>query len=114
MVEVNAQVMTRDESKGGWVPLGRGGVSRVGLVKRRPPLPPPPPPPLCGGGGGGGVTVPPAPSSSAADVGGYPYEYSIHGVLDQSGSYSFIHVHVHVRVAGDGRGGRTCRSKCVY
>ena len=79
MVEVNAQVMTRDESKGGWVPLGRGGVSRVGLVKRRPPLPPPPPP-LCGGGGG--ATVP--PPSVVADVGGYPYEYSIHGVLDQS------------------------------
>ena len=34
MVEVGAQVMTRDESKGGWVPLGRGGVSRVCLIKR--------------------------------------------------------------------------------
>ena len=90
MVEVNAQVMTRDESKGGWVPLGRGGVSRVGLVKRRPPLPPPPPP-LCGGGGGATVPPPP-PSSSVADVSGYQYEYSIHGVLDQSVSYSFIHV----------------------
>ena len=87
MVEVNAQVMTRDESKGGWVPLGRGGVSRVGLVKRRPPLPPPPPTALCGGGGG--ATVPPS-SSSAADVGGYPYEYSIHGVLDQSVRFCFI------------------------
>jgi len=31
MVRVKAQVMTRDESTGGWVPLGRGGMSVVGL-----------------------------------------------------------------------------------
>jgi len=31
VVRVKAQVMTRDESTGGWVPLGRGGMSVVGL-----------------------------------------------------------------------------------
>jgi sprouty-related EVH1 domain-containing protein len=31
IVRVKAQVMTRDESTGGWVPLGRGGMSVVGL-----------------------------------------------------------------------------------
>ena len=31
LVRVKAQVMTRDESTGGWVPLGRGGMSVVGL-----------------------------------------------------------------------------------
>jgi len=31
VVRVRAQVMTRDESTGGWVPLGRGGMSVVGL-----------------------------------------------------------------------------------
>jgi len=31
VVRVKAQVMTRDESTGGWVPLGRGGMSIVGL-----------------------------------------------------------------------------------
>ena len=31
VVRVKAQVMTKDESTGGWVPLGRGGMSIVGL-----------------------------------------------------------------------------------
>jgi len=31
LARVKAQVMTRDESTGGWVPLGRGGMSVVGL-----------------------------------------------------------------------------------
>jgi len=31
LVRVKAQVMTRDESTGGWVPSGRGGMSVVGL-----------------------------------------------------------------------------------
>ena len=30
-VHVKAQVMTRDDSSGGWVPLGGGGVSVVGV-----------------------------------------------------------------------------------
>jgi len=38
---VKAQVMTRDDSSGGWVPLGGGGVSVVGV--RRTAAPPPPP-----------------------------------------------------------------------
>lgn len=32
-MHVKAQVMTRDESTGGWVPLGGGGMSIVGLQK---------------------------------------------------------------------------------
>ena len=34
LVRVKAQVMTRDDSTGGWVPMGGGGVSIVGLRKR--------------------------------------------------------------------------------
>ena len=33
LVRVKAQVMTRDDSTGGWVPMGGGGVSIVGLRK---------------------------------------------------------------------------------
>ena len=33
LVQVKAQVMTRDDSKGGWFPMERGGMSRVGLRK---------------------------------------------------------------------------------
>ena len=33
LVRVKAQVMTRDDSTGGWVPMGGGGMSRVGLHK---------------------------------------------------------------------------------
>ena len=33
VVQVKAQVMTRDDSKGGWVPVEGGGMSSVGLQK---------------------------------------------------------------------------------
>lgn len=33
LVRVKAQVMTRDDSSGGWVPMGGGGMSIVGLRK---------------------------------------------------------------------------------
>lgn len=33
VVRVKAQVMTRDDSTGGWVPMGGGGMSIVGLRK---------------------------------------------------------------------------------
>ncbi len=33
LVRVKAQVMTRDDSTGGWVPMGGGGMSIVGLRK---------------------------------------------------------------------------------
>lgn len=33
MVHVKAQVMVRDDSKGGWVPRGAGGMSVVGLCQ---------------------------------------------------------------------------------
>lgn len=33
IVRVQAQVMTRDDSSGGWVPMGGGGLSNVGLRK---------------------------------------------------------------------------------
>ena len=33
-MRVQAQVMTRDDSSGGWVPMGGGGLSNVGLVRR--------------------------------------------------------------------------------
>lgn len=33
VVHVKAQVMTRDDSKGGWVPLGGGGMSLIGLCR---------------------------------------------------------------------------------
>ena len=32
-MQVSAQVMTRDESTGGWVPMGGGGLSNVKLCK---------------------------------------------------------------------------------
>ena len=32
-MRVKAQVMTRDDSTGGWVPMGGGGMSIVGLRK---------------------------------------------------------------------------------
>ena len=34
LVRVQAQVMTRDDSSGGWVPMGGGGLSHVGLFRR--------------------------------------------------------------------------------
>ncbi|KAK3597820.1 hypothetical protein CHS0354_029380 [Potamilus streckersoni] len=34
LVRVPAQVMTRDDSSGGWVPMGGGGLSYVGLKRR--------------------------------------------------------------------------------
>ncbi|RUS91272.1 hypothetical protein EGW08_000984, partial [Elysia chlorotica] len=37
LVQVSAQVMTRDDSTGGWVPMGGGGLSRVRLCKLSPP-----------------------------------------------------------------------------
>ncbi|GFR67561.1 sprouty-related, EVH1 domain-containing protein 2 [Elysia marginata] len=37
LVQVSAQVMTRDDSTGGWVPVGGGGLSRVRLCKLSPP-----------------------------------------------------------------------------
>ena len=104
MVEVSAQVMTRDESKGGWVPLGRGGVSRVCLIKR-----------LSNhnnngaaaeaaaaagngadvvtgdvggdGGGAGDVTFAAAVVSSASSSAA---EYRIHGFLDHSVSTGYM------------------------
>ena len=33
LVRVKAQVMTRDDATGGWVPMGIGGLSIVGLRK---------------------------------------------------------------------------------
>lgn len=33
IVRVQAQVMMRDDSSGGWVPMGGGGLSNVGLRK---------------------------------------------------------------------------------
>ncbi|CAG7732284.1 unnamed protein product [Allacma fusca] len=36
LVRVRAQVMTRDDSSGGWVPLGGGGLSNVSVRKRTP------------------------------------------------------------------------------
>jgi len=36
LVRVRAQVMTRDDSSGGWVPLGGGGLSNVSVRKRIP------------------------------------------------------------------------------
>lgn len=32
-MQVQAQVMTRDDSSGGWVPMGGGGLSNVGLKR---------------------------------------------------------------------------------
>ncbi|XP_061424632.1 sprouty-related, EVH1 domain-containing protein 2-like [Lethenteron reissneri] len=37
MVCVRAVVMTRDDSSGGWVPLGGGGLSKVGVYRQRGP-----------------------------------------------------------------------------
>lgn len=34
LVLVPAQVMTRDDSSGGWVPMGGGGLSKVSVRKR--------------------------------------------------------------------------------
>ncbi|XP_021945709.2 sprouty-related, EVH1 domain-containing protein 2 isoform X2 [Folsomia candida] len=36
LVRVRAQVMTRDDSSGGWVPLGGGGLSNVSVCKKTP------------------------------------------------------------------------------
>lgn len=36
LVQVSAQVMTRDDSTGGWVPMGGGGLSKVRLCKLSP------------------------------------------------------------------------------
>ncbi|XP_020709147.2 sprouty-related, EVH1 domain-containing protein 3 isoform X2 [Athalia rosae] len=36
LVRVRAQVMTRDDSSGGWVPLGGGGLSNVSVRRRSP------------------------------------------------------------------------------
>jgi len=46
LVRVRAQVMSRDDSSGGWVPLGGGGLSNVSVRKR----------PRTGSGGTGIVT----------------------------------------------------------
>ena len=63
LVVVNAQVMIRDENKGGWVPLGRGGLSRVGLRRR-------------------------LLRSRCATTESH-HEYRIHGILDQSVSLAY-------------------------
>lgn len=39
LVRVRAQVMSRDDSSGGWVPLGGGGLSNVSVRKRPRPSP---------------------------------------------------------------------------
>lgn len=39
LVRVRAQVMSRDDSSGGWVPLGCGGLSNVSVRKRPRPTP---------------------------------------------------------------------------
>ncbi|KAG5887920.1 hypothetical protein JTB14_003017 [Gonioctena quinquepunctata] len=39
LVRVRAQVMSRDDSSGGWVPLGGGGLSNVSVRKRPRPCP---------------------------------------------------------------------------
>ena len=39
LVRVRAQVMTRDDSSGGWVPMDGGGLSNVSVRKRILPLP---------------------------------------------------------------------------
>jgi len=33
VLRVKAQVMTRDDSTGGWVPMGGGGMSVIGLCR---------------------------------------------------------------------------------
>jgi sprouty-related, EVH1 domain-containing protein len=38
VTQVKAQVMTRDDSTGGWVPVSGGGLSIVALVCRKVPL----------------------------------------------------------------------------
>ncbi|XP_071449748.1 sprouty-related, EVH1 domain-containing protein 2 isoform X2 [Hetaerina americana] len=109
LVRVRAQVMIRDDSTGGWVPMGVGGLSNVSVRKRALSLlpqreaqqPPPPPPP---------TTAPPAghhpahfrhhqyphhlqgaPTATREDhgtnvVGTAKYEYLIYGkrISDQS------------------------------
>ncbi|CAN7999406.1 unnamed protein product, partial [Ixodes hexagonus] len=50
LVRVRAQVMTRDDSTGGWVPLGGGGLSSVSVRKRCDMGPPPLPATGVGGG----------------------------------------------------------------
>lgn len=40
LVRVRAQVMSRDDSSGGWVPLGGGGLSNVSVRKKLRPQPP--------------------------------------------------------------------------
>ncbi len=35
VVRVRAQVMMRDDSTGGWLPMGGGGLSNVSVRKRR-------------------------------------------------------------------------------
>lgn len=39
LVRVRAQVMSRDDSSGGWVPLGGGGLSNVSVRKKPRPSP---------------------------------------------------------------------------
>ena len=35
MIRVSAQVMMRDDSTGGWLPMGGGGLSHVSVRKRK-------------------------------------------------------------------------------
>ncbi|GFN99045.1 sprouty-related, evh1 domain-containing protein 2 [Plakobranchus ocellatus] len=55
LVQVSAQVMTRDDSTGGWVPMGGGGLSRVRLCKLSPPEGSNPG--VCEGGGSNSGTI---------------------------------------------------------
>lgn len=81
LVLVKAQVMTRDDSKGGWFPLEKGGMSRVGLRKlvlHAAPLNSNAAP--CGSA--------PSPQAPPSDI---KHEYHIHGtqIVDQTVSISF-------------------------
>lgn len=72
-MRVRAQVMSRDDSSGGWVPLGGGGLSNVSVRKK------------------------PRPSPSAVsgpDLSSKPkHDYLIYGkrISDQSVSLQYLH-----------------------
>jgi len=65
LVHVKAQVMCRDDNKGGWVPRGAGGMSVISLCRLAPP---------------------PRSTNPAADVSSAPRELLIYGrrIADKS------------------------------
>ncbi|OQR73380.1 sprouty-related [Tropilaelaps mercedesae] len=75
LVRVRAQVMVRDDSTGGWVPMGGGGLSQVSVRKR-----------LTlvhsedsHGGAGAGHTGGSVPGSGGASYANYTTDYQIYG-----------------------------------